>query len=83
MRQRSAWLQALAAREPADHAARFTCFYGHADNIVFPAHTATLAGADNRHLPGVAHLDMVFVPAVLALVLQRLQAIDAPGRSPA
>ena len=44
--------------------------------MVFPASTATLAGADNRHLPGVAHVDMVFEPAVLALVLQRVQAID-------
>ena len=76
MRQHSAWLLALAAREPAGHAARYTCFYGNADNIVFPASTATLAGADNRHLPGVAHVDMVFEPAVLALVLQRVQAID-------
>ena len=82
MRQHSAWLQALAAREPAGHAAHFTCFYGNADNIVFPARSATLAGADNRHLPGVAHVDMAFEPAVLALVLQRLQAIDR-GLDPA
>ncbi len=80
MRQHSAWLQALAAREPAGHATHFTCFYGNADNIVFPASSAMLAGADNRHLPGVAHVDMVFAPAVLALVLQRLQAIDRAGQ---
>jgi predicted alpha/beta hydrolase family esterase len=58
MRRNSTWLQALAAREPAGHAARFTCFYSHCDNIVFPPTTATLAGADNRHLPGVAHVHM-------------------------
>ena len=62
MRRHSRWLQALAAREPAGRAARFTCFYSHCDNIVFPASTATLAGADNRHLGGVAHVHMADRP---------------------
>ena len=62
MRRHSPWLQALAAREPAGRAARFTCFYSHCDNIVFPPATATLAGADNRHLPGVAHVHMAERP---------------------
>ena len=77
MRRGSAWLVALAAREPASRHARFTCFYGHADNIVFPASTATLAGADNRHLPGVAHVQMLYEPAVFDEVLRRLAAADA------
>jgi pimeloyl-ACP methyl ester carboxylesterase len=59
MRQRSAWLQTLSLREPRIRAARFTCFYSHCDNIVFPTSTATLVGADNRHLQGVAHVHMV------------------------
>lgn len=63
MRQRSAWLRELAAAEPAGRAQRYTCFYSHCDNIVFPASTATLPGADNRHLDGVAHLHMVDHPA--------------------
>ena len=58
MQQGSRWLQSLAAREPAGRHGRFTCFYGHCDNIVFPPSTATLAGADNRHIPGVAHVQM-------------------------
>lgn len=62
MRRDSRWLQALAAREPAGRGARFTCFYSHCDNIVFPPATATLAGADNRHLPGVAHVHMADRP---------------------
>jgi hypothetical protein len=62
MQRHSTWLRALAAREPARHAARFTCFYGHCDNIVFPPITAALQGADNRHLPGVAHVHMVTRP---------------------
>lgn len=59
MRRNSAWLIALAAQEPPGHEGRFTCFYSNCDNIVFPPATATLAGADNRHLPGVAHVHMV------------------------
>ena len=49
-------------RESADLAPRFICFYGHCDNIVFPPATAALAGADNRHLPGVAHVHMASRP---------------------
>lgn len=58
MRLSSDWQRTLAAREPAQRFARFTCFYGHCDNIVFPASTATLPGADNRHVPGIAHVHM-------------------------
>jgi predicted alpha/beta hydrolase family esterase len=59
MQQNSSWLQKLAQREPPGRAARFTCFYSHCDNIVFPPMAATLEGADNRHLLGVAHVHMV------------------------
>jgi len=76
MRRGSPWLQDLARREAAlaaaGRAVPFTCFYGHADNIVFPAGTAMLAGADNRHLAGSAHVQMVFEPAPLAEVLRLL-----------
>jgi triacylglycerol lipase len=56
----NAWLHQLAALETPQRSARFTCFYGDCDNIVFPATTATLSGADNRHVPGTAHVHMVF-----------------------
>lgn len=59
MRLASDWHRQLASREPPDRAAKFTCFYSHCDNIVFPASNATLPGADNRHLPEVAHVHMV------------------------
>ena len=62
MQQVSGWLQTLSARESADRAARYTCFYSHCDNIVFPAASATLLGADNRHLAGVAHVQMADRP---------------------
>ena len=78
MRLGSPWLKALAEAETAARRARFTCFYGHADNIVFPASTATLDGADNRHVPGAAHLQMVFEAPVLAEVLRRAAA-PGPG----
>ena len=76
MRIGSRWLAALVAREPASRRARFTCFYGHADNLVFPAGQGMLAGADNRHLAGVAHVAMLFEPAVLAEVLRQALAQD-------
>lgn len=79
MRRGHPWLATLAATESAARRARFTCFYGHADNVVFPASTATLAGADNRHLAGVAHVAMAFRPEVFDEVL-RLLAQAATGR---
>ena len=73
MRIDSPWQQLLGKREPAQRPGKFTCFYGHCDNIVFPPATATLRGADNLHLPGVAHVDMVDHPAPWAEA-QRLLA---------
>ena len=73
MRLGGRWLAALAQAEAPARRTRFTCFYGHADNIVFPATTATLAGADNLHLPAVAHVAMVQHPAVWQAVLGQLQ----------
>lgn len=72
MRQAGPWLQALAADEPPARYRRFTCFWGHCDNIVFPAATAMLPGADNRHLAGTAHVDLIHRPEVYAEVLRRL-----------
>lgn len=72
MRRAGAWLGAIAGREPAARAANFTCFYSHCDNVVFPASSATLPGADNRHLAGVAHVEMVYQAEVLAELMHRL-----------
>lgn len=72
MRQASEWLLGLVAREPATYTGRFTCFYGHADNIVFPPSAAMLPGADNRHLPATAHVAMAFHPDVVSEVARRL-----------
>ena len=80
MQLRGPWLVALAAREAAaaPTGAGFTCFYSTCDNIVCPASTATLAGADNRHLPGTAHVHMVSHPAPWDETLRQLgQAASA------
>ena len=74
MRLDSSWLQALAGAESAALRWRFTCFWGHCDNIVFPTVGATLAGADNRHLPATPHVAMAFHPAVFDEVLRLLDA---------
>ncbi|WP_372657743.1 esterase/lipase family protein [Hydrogenophaga sp.] len=76
MRIGGGWLRNLAAREAGQaHTpdyARFICWYSNADNIVFPASTATLPGADNRLLPGAAHVALAFQPRVMADTLALL-----------
>ena len=70
MRLGSEWLAHLAAKESPASRERFVCFWGHCDNIVFPTRNATLAGADNRHLPVTPHVQMVEHPAVFEEVLR-------------
>ena len=72
MRQLSSWLQTLAAREPAAHVQRMTCFYSHCDNIVFPPSAGTIKGANNHHLSAVAHVNMVDRPEPWQEVQRRL-----------
>jgi triacylglycerol lipase len=78
MRLDHEWHQTLAAIEPKDRSGRFTCFYGNCDNIVFPASMATLPGADNRHVAGVAHVHLAFQGAVYEEVLRWV----ASGKTP-
>jgi triacylglycerol lipase len=76
MRLSSDWLQALAAsehtRQPSPYRG-WTCFWSTCDNIVFPASTATLAGAHAWHVAGRAHVDLTDAPEVLAEVLRQAQ----------
>lgn len=72
MRVDGPWLTQLAADEVPTLGQRFTCWYSHVDNIVFPASTATVAGADNRHVAGVPHVAMAFHPKVMADTLKLL-----------
>jgi triacylglycerol lipase len=73
MRLSSPWIAHLTQAWSEAGAVPFTCFYSQCDNIVFPASAGTLPGADNRHVPGAAHLQMVYRPEVFAEVLSRLQ----------
>jgi triacylglycerol esterase/lipase EstA (alpha/beta hydrolase family) len=70
MRLGGEWVRSLA---DADAHAKFTCWYSNCDNIVFPASTATLPGADNRLVTGAAHVELAFVPQVLAHALDSLR----------
>lgn len=79
MRLNSTWLRSLAAREGEALRRRFTCFYGHCDNIVFPASSATLVGADNRHLEAIAHVAMTYHPDVFSEVVRWLDGTDTPA----
>lgn len=83
MRPANDWLANLARRERAlagDRAYRgFVCWYTHTDNIVFPASTATLPGADNRHVGGAAHVDLAFHPRVMT---ESLAMLASAGNSP-
>ncbi len=74
MRLNSDWLQQLERDEPPGRASLFTCYYSNCDNIVFPASTATLAGADNRLLPGLAHVAMAFDAQLMRETFARLGA---------
>lgn len=65
MRHAGTWLQQLARDEAGRPLPRFTCWYSNCDNIVFPPSTAALAGADNRLVPGAAHVDLAFRPEVM------------------
>ena len=72
MRLDSPWQKQLDHGMPEGRHALFTCWYSNTDNIVFPATTATLPGADNRLVCGVAHVQMAFVPRVMDATLSLL-----------
>jgi len=74
MRRQGAWLETLARDESASRMQRFTCFYSNCDNIVFPASTAMLPGADNRLVRGAAHVDMAFDESVMRQSLAMLES---------
>jgi len=74
MREHSAWLQTLAAREDGERRARSTCFFSHCDQIVFPATRATLDGARQLHLQACPHLAMVDHAQPWQALLEQLRA---------
>jgi hypothetical protein len=70
MRLESEWLRAMAPQAPV---ANTTCWYSNCDNIVFPPSTATLPGADNRLVRGIAHVHLAFQPQVISYTLALLE----------
>jgi triacylglycerol lipase len=74
MARRGGWLRALEQREDPASYADFTCWYSNCDNIVFPASTATLPGAHNRMVRGVAHVQLAFRPEVMSASLDLIAA---------
>lgn len=72
MRLASEWQTGLNHGMPEGRHALFTCWYSTADNIVFPASTATLLGADNRLVRGKAHVQMAFSPQLVNATLAML-----------
>ena len=76
MREGNDWLRELAAGEPRSARALFTCYFGHCDNIVFPASNALLAGARQCHVEGTAHIDLINHPSAIAALWQ---ALDRAG----
>jgi triacylglycerol lipase len=63
MRLHGDWVKQLARDT---NSVPFTCWYSNCDNIVFPVSTATLPGADNRLVRGAAHVQLGFLPEVIA-----------------
>ena len=72
MRLHSEWLQRLQSQEPPERYRRFTCWYSNCDNIVFPSATATLPGARNHLVPGMAHMMLATRSPVQQSVLEAL-----------
>ena len=75
MRLESGWLGELGRYGTPQRHAAFTCWYSNCDNIVFPVATATLPGADNRMVRGVAHVDLAFSREVMDNALARMAAL--------
>lgn len=77
MRRDSAWLRQLEQDESGRPRPPWTCWYSNCDNVVFPASTATLPGADNRFVPGQAHVALAFVPEVMEYSLAAFHQSDS------
>lgn len=67
------WLLQLNRETPPAWRRRFVNFFSNADNIVFPPSHAMLEGADNRLLEGLAHVQILFRPEVIAQVQALLE----------
>jgi len=83
MRPDSDWLRGLQQAWSPAMGRRFTCWHANCDNIVMPPSSATLPGADNRLVPGAAHVDLAFRPEVLRGTLDLIAQLDRQATPPA
>ncbi len=74
MARGSAWLDALRAAEPPERCQSFICWHSNCDNIVIPASSAKMTGADNRLVPGMPHVALAFHAEVMRETLALLKA---------
>lgn len=74
MRIGSAWLRALAGREPLARRQRFTCWRSGCDNLVYPPQAATLPDAAVRTVSGQGHVQVAFDPMVIEACWRQLAA---------
>ena len=66
------WVVALGRSESPALGRKFVCWFSNCDNIVFPARTAALAGADNRLVQGGAHVEMALDEGVVRECLEEV-----------
>jgi pimeloyl-ACP methyl ester carboxylesterase len=78
MQLRSDWLALLLQHEERQPLPPTTCWYSNCDNVVFPASTATLPRADNRFVPGQAHVALAFHPEVRRACMDLLARGQVP-----
>ncbi len=71
MRPGSAWLNALNAL-PQPTTTPITCIYSLQDNLIAPARSAALAGAQRHELLGMGHLELLRAPHVAEHVVAAL-----------
>lgn len=76
MRTNSLWLTALESCEQDVSNKNFICFYSSGDNIVCPATSGALPGADNRFVAQRGHVDLLFAPQVQTACWQALNHTD-------
>ncbi|MDM0108127.1 alpha/beta fold hydrolase [Variovorax sp. J22R24] len=74
MRMGGEWLQKIEGERASTQQVPFTCWYSNCDNIVFPTSVATLPAADNRLVPGRAHVELAFDPRVMRETLVLLES---------
>ena len=74
----SPWLCALNALQEGRFSVPLISLYSLEDNLIAPAHSACLRGAELHELRGVGHLGMVSAPPALDRVMMVLRAAGAP-----